>query len=785
MALSILTGPSSLVSLGVSTGDVATLISLGYRFGNWWTSQEGDKKLLDNLDIDGSTIFPRQGLMDLARFNKRWRRRIRLLANNVPVELAEPEITRVLGDSKNLLEDLSLFSAVFTCITSALDRFTEKSIAQTIIYTVLRELVGVADIGEDLLRADFGSRINGWRSTACLRGLVDACETFRQGLLDDHSVLVGLMPGSDSRHVEQFLLWLINSREGRFVTSSSDVAGIAACLAHLGIDVIGVQGPGFATDDENRPCTVEYSEAIHLAEASSAIKQNMAIIARAQLITVPIANPQESVSIFPVAMQQESDRYRSAWAAGKRSALSVRIAVQAMNGDVMYTFVDQGRKMERTRTEISDLAHSHAIFVNAEIIQELEECLHGQNDHILRWIGHQTGDGTPHPSLTADDITDPNMTIEEKIRAFTIFQSFFMGYFYELFSRIVDTSTLALGIVEGAWGFRSPELLRFMRTNFVRTTVNSTNSPRARSPDTPTEVFRTRGQIVPVLSRLFLGTPLDLPSYESGCIGVIHRRTLLINSFLGKCKTPQEVGKFTLLDVDVGGIPRDSRGLIRSGFPDYIDDLHVLESMEASNLAKDNVGETGPAEDVTFNIEADWDGNPDTALVCVRFKGRRIITISPETTDVEFLRAYAPPASPFRQRSSLGKGIGVEIETLIGDNRNLRLTNNRENIPVVFQALGQARLRYTAVALYSCFTSTYLVADCLKTTAELALSQCTKPASRPGKSYQSLYGPVLIAGIRAPTSDDERHEPSLIVEQKDAGKMAYRWVFEREKVGNK
>lgn len=785
MALSVLTGPSALVSVGVSTGDVATLISLGNRFGNWWTSSEGDKKLLENLDIDGGTIFRRQGLIDLARFNKRWRKRIRMLANNRPLDLAEPEIARVLGDSKSLLGDLSLFSSVFICITSALDRFIESSVAQTIIYNVLRELVGAAEIGEDLLRAEFSPRINGWRSTACLRGMINASEAFRQKLMDDKSILVGLMPGSDSRNVEQFLLWLVNSREGRFVTSSSDVAGIAACLAHLGIDVIDVQGRGFGTDDESRPCTVVYSQATHLAEASSGIKQNMAIIARAQVVTVPIVNPEESVSIFPSTGQKESDRYRRAWEAGKRSAHSVRIAVQSMGGEVMYSFVDQGSEMQRTRTEISDLAHNHAIAVNAEIIRELENHLRDLDEHTLRWIDHQTGDGTPHPSLTADDITDPSLTDRTKIVAFTTFQSFFMGYFYNLFSRLVDTSTLVLRTVDGAWGFRSPEFLRYMRTDFVQTTANSKSHPGAGSPATSAEVLRTRHQIIPIISRLFLGTTLDIPSYESGCMGIIRGRTLLINSFLGKCKTPQEVGKFTLLDVDVGGLPRDYHGLIRSGLPDPINDQHVLEPMEASKLAKDNVGETGPAEDVTFNIEADWGGNPETALVCVRFKGRRIVNISPETADVEFLRAYAPPATPFRQRSFLGKGIGVGVHSLIGDDQSLRLTNNRDNIPVVFQALGQMRLRYTAVALYSCLTSTYLVADCIRTTADLAVSQYNNQASKSGKRYRSLYGPVLIAGILAATSDDEQHELFSSVEPKDAGKMAYRWFFESGSVGNK
>jgi hypothetical protein len=48
-------------------------------------------------------------------------------------------------------------------------------------------------------------------------------------------------------------------------------------------------------------------------------------------------------------------------------------------------------------------------------------------------------------------------------------------------------------------------------------------------------------------------------------LGVVSELTLLTKSLLHECKTPTDIGCFVVLDVDVGGIPRDSLGLIRSG----------------------------------------------------------------------------------------------------------------------------------------------------------------------------------------------------------------------------
>ena len=53
-----------------------------------------------------------------------------------------------------------------------------------------------------------------------------------------------------------------------------------------------------------------------------------------------------------------------------------------------------------------------------------------------------------------------------------------------------------------------------------------------------------------------LGTR-GLRETDHWCMGIVAKRTLVIKTaLLGKCRSMGEIGRFTLLDVDVGGIPR-------------------------------------------------------------------------------------------------------------------------------------------------------------------------------------------------------------------------------------
>jgi hypothetical protein len=221
---------------------------------------------------------------------------------------------------------------------------------------------------------------------------------------------------------------------------------------------------------------------------------------------------------------------------------------------------------------------------------------------------------------------------------------------------------------------------------------------------------------------------------------------------LGKCSSPSEIGCFTLLDIDVGGIPRDSEGLVRLGDPDLLDDVEWVDTKIDANVHS-NVTESSPPEDITFHIEADWNANPDTALICIRYRGRRITTISPAAADSQFCRAYVEPVEGGQGRTSLPLAITGSVEDFLGIKRHAFLSTIT-TVPLLFQALDRPRLRYAAQTLYNGMSHVRVASNCVRTASEQAqLMFNDKSSQRLGNfgRYSYKAAVVIISGLAGAT----------------------------------
>uniref|UniRef100_A0A8H7TR34 Uncharacterized protein n=1 Tax=Bionectria ochroleuca TaxID=29856 RepID=A0A8H7TR34_BIOOC len=627
---------------------------------------DGDKEFLSLLDVDHVDILQRRGLVDVQKFNKRWSKHIQLLANNEPLRLGEQDINEVLRDTNSLLRDLPLFTIVMTCVVAALDQFAKGPLVQRILFNVLQVMLKPNENGEDVLRSQYNNRLSAWRSTACLRTLNQAAEKHRQELISTGSIIGGSLPSMESNHVEEFLIWLLSSNDPHFKTSSSDVAGIADCLILLGVDVLRVAevDSESETDHDQEVCTVFYSSEPFLHGSTS--KRSKQLMSRDVSMTVPLQRPWEAVSIFPISEDAKNES-RLAWKEGKRRPrwhvrqTLFRSAPPQPLRNIVYAMVNRGRGTERANEEIYDLARTCGFFINGELLDGLTGTLHSAPPDILEWLIRVCDPEAEarEPSPPGLNINDVSMEDQNKVEWFCVFQSFFMGYYYEIFGKLIDTSTLASQTVEGSWGFRSASYFHYMRS-----------SSFMKNPPENSRKVKTfgRSSLFPILSTLFLGghaMNLELQKAEARligieCLGMIDKRSLFVNSLLGKFASPQQVGGFTLLDVDVGGVPRDVHGLVKPGDPTEIPDYDCLEQ-DPTHSISDNIQEKSPDGDFTMNIEADWAGDPDTALLCVRYKGRRVTSLSPIPSDVLFCHAFVQPNHtsshlPSPPRSKLERG---------------------------------------------------------------------------------------------------------------------------------
>ncbi|KAF4636843.1 hypothetical protein G7Y89_g1256 [Cudoniella acicularis] len=716
MSLQRSAGYGSLVALGIGLGDLATLVSLSKRVGNWMTVVSGDEDFLKLLDQDEMDILRRRGLLDIARFNKKWGSQMGLLSNGRP--------TVFEGDiAEKALQKLSRFTAIMVCVVAALDAFAASDVVKSIIKRVLLELLRTTDYGADILASQFSHRLNSWVSSAILRGLSVEARRIRRGLLQQNLIVDGLMPKDDSELVVTFLVWLLADNSETYTTPSSDIAGIALCLSQLGIDILSVEG--FGVPCLPTACRLMYNQEAVVSLDYRRSRVALELLRRVPCTTINLQCPEESLTTFPVDADT-ANRCRAAWLEGSQAAeyIVCRPVVPPANvthhDDFKYIFYDSGHRPGRTRTEIYQLASCHAFVANKELCTRLEQVLQHESSPTLTWLLEQTTTAMAPDAeewdlnQTKTQIWNLDMRDEIKVNAFTVFQAFFMGYFYSIFLKLVDTSTLRVQTVDGAWGYRSPVFLCDIRTVWL-------SSSQTREPGV--QILR-RESVLSILSSLLLGKQKEISRIKTAsfqqdnwCIGVIEKRALLIRSILKPCRNIRETGSFDLVDVDVSGIPSDINGVVRPGVasvtisapPRTLEEFEKYYSTQSVWDTPSNRGseDLGNAADATFHIEADWDGNPETMLLCVRYNGRRIETINPANADITFLKSLQPvTAIEFkegRQSPKLEKGdiVNWGIPELLNDDP-FPLPVHLSDQPNLLQLSlsGRPRLRYYAAEKY-------------------------------------------------------------------------------------
>jgi hypothetical protein len=178
------------------------------------------------------------------------------------------------------------------------------------------------------------------------------------------------MPLGEAREVTRFPYWLLAENLDSFTTSSSDVAGIAHCLSQVGFDILSVSG--IIDQPLETPCRMHFDPS---SVINSQAQPNYALEGlggfREPRTIVPIANPEEAISAFPI-MPEIANWSRQAWKLGRDCAKYVGLKLYTpvkqdlFQRDVMYKIHDLGSAPDRVRSEVSHLAHLQGFTVNRE-----------------------------------------------------------------------------------------------------------------------------------------------------------------------------------------------------------------------------------------------------------------------------------------------------------------------------------------------------------------------------------------------------------------------------------
>ena len=535
------------------------------------------------------------------------------------------------------------------------------------------------------------------------------CRKLHDDLLKDDVVVTGFMPQDDSHEVADLLYWLIAEKDQVWYTSSSDVAGIAYCLCHLSFEILTVENFGHSPAS-GTGCRLVYNKAPLFTgrePGSSDSRRNQS--RRGLSTTVSLTQPEETFSTFPVS-RELATTCRMAWEEGARAGESVHLGpgepgqIGSTEYDLSMRFSNRGTpvtEQRRTDTKISRLASNLAVFSSQEVHEGLEQVVGRLSSEVLLLVVDivRANDESKVKALLADEPT---------LEAFTSCQAFFMGYYYKIFSEIVDSSLLEIKTVSGCWGYNSAAFLCRMESFFQGANSYYTGPNRK-------DVFlASRTRVLSILANLYTNIDLDLPmsplgtrpSHKELCVGIVGKRIILTKSLLHACKTTTEIAQFMFLDSDSGSIPRTVDGLVLTGVPSPFptwegESPRVCQSIIA----------TGPREDCTRHIEADWDGVPERLLLCIRYKGRRLGSLNPGHADLTFWNATM--GSQSEPRSEAFSGHECELDDFVISSRLVTPGRHQPQIPVVVHSKSAPTLRYAAAAWYSEACDVVMANHCL------------------------------------------------------------------------
>ena len=91
----------------------------------------------------------------------------------------------------------------------------------------------------------------------------------------------------------------------------------------------------------------------------------------------------------------------------------------------------------------------------------------------------------------------------------------------------------------------------------------------------------SRENIITILTSLLFSNTVKIPlaRHEQWCLRVIGKRTLLVNSLISFSKSPANIGRLILFDVNVGDISADGHGLIKPRVSEHLMNEFIEKSV--------------------------------------------------------------------------------------------------------------------------------------------------------------------------------------------------------------
>ncbi len=630
MAVSFASGSLALANWGFSAGDIAAIAGGGRSAGNWLMAQFRDRSLLEFLAVDVENIILRKGLLDVVALHSRWDQKLFLLKNGKMVTIQE------MGGSKiPLIPNMDKFTWLMALITAALDASLDSKLLRELMTKFLTKLFEESVTGGEYLQREAMHHIQGWLSVAFVRGITWKARGIWSDLANSRKHPPGLIPESDHGDLYRFLMWVTTGEERVFYTSSSDIFSVAMVLEELGLEIQTTEDSQQHIDESQ--IVVRWSADLPYPTAFSVKEQR-----KRRGMRIPLAFMEEVASLFPT----DRNKLRCVFEDGMRVVKQDKIHLLPFcdeeppaydkspaysgtdNVDMWYEIASDSKetvpRLDNFATRLAKVLLPSVTPAAARALQD-----------IVRTLGDDARDIVSH---LAFDRWDPDLRTTNQSHEWndnlSQLQVFVLGYYYELFWPLLNTSQMAEQEAFGSWGWYDMSCLVF-----IKKCLHGRGNRPKDGMKVPT-IYRH--DMMNLMAYLFAGAGIDqLSAVRQGALGIIGKLSLVESTLLGATADSEDFGKLFLLDVDPASIPCSAAGVVypgcsvpvrfkapKSGSAEDISDLS-LEEVEAET-----------ADDFTTHIEPDWDYDTQTCLVAYRHRGRIVHRLDPWLISISLWKKY-------------------------------------------------------------------------------------------------------------------------------------------------
>jgi hypothetical protein len=636
MALAFASGSLTLANWGFGVGDIAVLAGAGRNVGNWVMAQTRDRNLVDFLKVDIDTVIIRRGLIDVVELHKRWDRKLTLFQNGRPISVEHPA-----GSQVPVVDNMDKFTWFMTLVIATLDAAIGPSYVHQFVSSFLSRLFEDSPDGMEYLVRETPQHVQGWRSSACVRGIIAKAELLWKQLAQRGEHWPGWIPSADCGEVMRLLVWLTTEKSPLFTTASSDAFCLAIVLSEIGIKQI----TAVKTRTSNCNLNIDADESVirvaldtsWLPTRPTGTKIAEDILAQRHGMTIPLNHMEECMSLWPTD-RDFAARLRTLFVDGMETIREDGLMINTPEGIQDWNFdylVSKNKPLRRSATRRLDTLEYRVIDaflpgVSDQASQHIQKLL-------SRWDSRMRED---MESYLKKETETPRLHLQPSAHA--ELQAFLLGYYYALLRPLVDCTRLSVQEVYGAWGYTSDRFLIAIRQLKHQTTNRqSRGSQLSHAPDKePCQMFQ-RETILYLVAFLFAGLESNSGAVTYGAtsnlaiasatstIGILSKISVIPRIMLGSRLERQHAGQLCLLDCDTSFIPCNTSGCVQDGLRSFLLVTDVDADTESnlngeellSRLHADNTA------DFTPHIEPDWDNDVQCSMMVYRHQGRIVYSM--------------------------------------------------------------------------------------------------------------------------------------------------------------